>query len=169
MTCLQIGSSMKNKERNCPGNDKEKKNTLQLKKVFLFVVLIAISKLNLKLFTLNVDIWLSVVYILLVLNSVRAIYTNIITNSTSWKYRVLTDPFFLVLLEQNLIVLHRAIIQINESGASSPLIHFSACLLFRLRQEVKTHSRTEIIVIHSEIVRFLFFFINLNFDVLLTS
>lgn len=90
---------MKNKERNCPGNDKEKKNTLQLKKVFLFVVLIAISKLNLKLFTLNVDIWLSVVYILLVLNSVRAIYTNIITNSTSWKYRVLPNPFFLVLLE----------------------------------------------------------------------
>lgn len=54
-----------------------------------------------------------------------------------------------------------AIIQINESEVSSPLVHFSACFLFILRQEVKTHHRTEIMVIHSEIVRWvLFFFIN---------
>jgi len=82
---------MKNEERDGPGNDKEK-NTLHLKKAFLFIIFIANSKLNLKLFTLNVDIWPSVLYMLLVLNSVRDIYTKIVTNSTSWKYRVLQNP-----------------------------------------------------------------------------
>lgn len=143
MTCLQIGSSMKNEERDGPGNDKEK-NTLHLKKAFLFIIFIANSKLNLKLFTLNVDIWPSVLYMLLVLNSVRDIYTKIVTNSTSWKYRVLQNPFLLVLHSgvQNLSGLHMEIIQLNESRAPAPLVHFSTCLLFRLRQGVKTHCRT---------------------------
>lgn len=40
---------MRNEDRNGPGNGKAKENALWFKNTFLFVIFIAISKLNLKL------------------------------------------------------------------------------------------------------------------------
>lgn len=51
MAYLSNGSGMRNEERNGPGNGKAKENALKFKKTFLFVIFIAISKLNLKLFS----------------------------------------------------------------------------------------------------------------------
>lgn len=48
---LWEGSGMRNEERNEPVNGKAKVNALQFKKTFQFVIFIAISKLNLKLFS----------------------------------------------------------------------------------------------------------------------
>lgn len=45
-----------------------------------------------------VDMWPSILYMLLVLISVRAISISGIIDSTSWKYRVLPNPFLPVLL-----------------------------------------------------------------------